>query len=153
MEHYVKGENKELSIRLNDIPIPEIPKNITLIIVKPSSKISCLLKTSMEVLEHQQCQLWTGEGPAISKTISCIEILKRKYPHLKQLTRVSFKRCEEYWNANTPGMDSLKVVRNVPMIHILLILYQPKFKEKAYNYSRNFCINAFSSSNNIRLCC
>lgn len=38
------------------------------------------------------CVVWSGAGGAISKTISCAEIMKRQIPELLQVTRLDYKK-------------------------------------------------------------
>lgn len=47
-----------------------------------------------------------------------------------------FKRSEEYWNSKTGELDTLKVVRNVPVIHILLSTQPVDPQENGYFDSR-----------------
>ena len=41
-------------------------------------------------------------------------------------------RCEELWEPKVDGLDTLKVVRNVPVIHILLSVNPLDMAELGY---------------------
>lgn len=79
-----------------------------------------LIGFGLKSLEENKIQLWSGVGPAVGKTISCVEIIKRRFGNLHQISKISYQKCEELWEPKLDGLDSLKVVRNVPVIHILL---------------------------------
>nr|CAG4642221.1 EOG090X0KMN [Eurycercus lamellatus] len=121
MENYAKAENVEFPLELRDVPINKIPNDIVWMKVKPASKMTNLIEFALKSLKDKPTQLWTGIGPAAQKTISCIEIVKRRHKNLHQITRISYHRCEEFWVPKvTEDLDSLKVVRQIPAVHILL---------------------------------
>jgi len=120
MENYSKGANLEKPLELSDVPIKDIPAGIVWMKVKPASKMTNLIGFAMKSLEENRIQLWSGVGPAVGKTISCIEIIKRRFGNLHQISKISYQSCEELWEPKMDGLDSLKVVRNIPVIHILL---------------------------------
>ncbi len=92
MENYIKGKNIEPQIELSDLPFKNIPPNIIWMKVKPASKMTTHIEYALKSLAENQNQLWTGIGPAIGKTISCVEILKRQIPNLHQITKVAYQR-------------------------------------------------------------
>ncbi|KAK3908745.1 Ribonuclease P protein subunit p25-like protein [Frankliniella fusca] len=87
--------------------------------VHGGSKIRNLLDVALKGFVDQGAVVWTGSGPAISKTISCAEILKRKHK-AHQITKISYRKYEEYWEPLVEELDELVVVRDEPIIHILL---------------------------------
>lgn len=55
------------------------------------SKIRNLLDVALKGFVEKGAIVWTGSGTAISKTISCAEILKRKHK-AHQITKISYKK-------------------------------------------------------------
>ena len=92
MEHYFKGKNVEPQIHLCDLPFKNVPPNLIWIKVRPSSKMTSHIEYSKKSFEEQKIQIWTGMGPAISKTISCVEIMKREIPTLHQITKITYHK-------------------------------------------------------------
>ncbi|KAG6449565.1 hypothetical protein O3G_MSEX006134 [Manduca sexta] len=64
--------------------------------------------------------VWSGAGVAIPKAISCAEILKKQFSIEYQVTKLSYKKVEEYWEPKVDGLETLVVKRQIPLIHILL---------------------------------
>lgn len=65
--------------------------------------------------------VWTGSGPAVKKTISCVEIMKREHNHaLYQITKICYRVYEEFWEPLIEDLDQIVVKRRVPMIHVFL---------------------------------
>lgn len=119
MENYRKGKNVEEEITKETIPIPGLPTNFIWMQVNGGSKIRNLLDVALKGFVEEGAVVWTGSGTAISKTISCAEILKRRHK-AHQVTKISYRKFEEYWEPLLPELDQLVVVRDEPMIHILL---------------------------------
>ncbi|XP_024260602.1 uncharacterized protein LOC112236255 [Oncorhynchus tshawytscha] len=67
--------------------------------------------------------VFTGSGKGITKTITCVEILKRKLGGLHQLSKLHYKTVSEVWESQetdmTP-MSRMTVHKTVPAISILL---------------------------------
>ncbi|XP_066539958.1 ribonuclease P protein subunit p25-like protein [Hoplias malabaricus] len=91
------------------------------------------LETSGEPPEHPEtsgepaenlCRqiVFTGAGPSVAKTITCVEILKRRVRGLHQCTRLLYRTVQEIWEPLEPdaGLDNLTVSRNIPGIWVLL---------------------------------
>ncbi|XP_013783332.1 ribonuclease P protein subunit p25-like protein isoform X3 [Limulus polyphemus] len=76
------------------------------------------MKTFKE--ENKRHMVIAGVGKAINKSITCAEIMKRKYKSLHQITKIGYKRVEELWKPKTEELDKLKVTREIPAIYILL---------------------------------
>ncbi|KAL4702512.1 hypothetical protein ACJJTC_001397 [Scirpophaga incertulas] len=64
--------------------------------------------------------VWSGAGVAIPKAISCAEILKRQFSIQHQITKLTHKSVEEYWEPKLDGLETIVVKRRIPVIHILL---------------------------------
>lgn len=119
MENYEKGEVKELE---DHVKMQCVLENAVRMNVNAGSKIQNLMKFAEKKMNEPDTRqlTWNGCGQAVSKTISCAEIMKRQFKELHQVTEIRFKRIEEYWEPTTDGMDRLKVNRDVPVITILL---------------------------------
>lgn len=92
MENYSKGENVELPLELSDVPIKNLPNELVWIKVKPSSKMTNLIDFAVKSLKENKLQLWSGIGPAVGKTISCAEIVKRRCKNLHQITKIAYHK-------------------------------------------------------------
>uniref|UniRef100_A0A8C5F4N5 DNA/RNA-binding protein Alba-like domain-containing protein n=1 Tax=Gadus morhua TaxID=8049 RepID=A0A8C5F4N5_GADMO len=64
--------------------------------------------------------VFTGSGRAVTKTITCAEIMKRKVGSLHQLTKLRYKGVKEVWESHDGGASEMTVHRTVPSISILL---------------------------------
>lgn len=91
MENYRKGRNCEQELKLSDIPIKDMPRDVLWMKVKPSSKIANLVEYAVTA-QNKQHVLWTGVGPSIGKTLSCVEIMKRKLNNYHQVTKIGYVR-------------------------------------------------------------
>lgn len=119
MENYRKGKNIEEELSKEKIPIPNLPSNFTWMQVHGGSKIRNLLDVALAGFVEHGAVVWTGSGAAISKTISCAEILKRRHK-AHQITKICYRKFEEFWEPLLPDLDELVVERDEPLIHILL---------------------------------
>ncbi|XP_076053043.1 ribonuclease P protein subunit p25-like protein isoform X2 [Oratosquilla oratoria] len=117
MENYSKGENKELDL---EIPFPDLPESTPQFIVHPGSKMCNIISAALNKLNTDKQLLWIGSGPATTKVISCVEIIKRKNRNLHQLNKIGYKIVEEYWDPKLEDLDQLKVVRRIPTLFVLL---------------------------------
>ncbi|CAG9783665.1 unnamed protein product [Diatraea saccharalis] len=81
-----------------------------------------LLSHATGILEDKAASavVWSGTGVAIPKAISCAEILKRQFSIQHQVTKLTHKRVEEYWEPKLDGLETIVVKRQIPVIHILL---------------------------------
>ena len=92
MENYSKGKNVENELQLSDVPIRNIPQDIVWMKVRPGSKMSNLIGFGLESFKTSKLQLWSGIGPAVGKTISSVEILKKRCQNLHQVTKVAYHK-------------------------------------------------------------
>ncbi|KPJ15017.1 Alba-like protein C9orf23 [Papilio machaon] len=122
MENYFKGKNVEEELERNKIPIKDLPTDFLWMQVKGGSKMSNLLAHASGILEDKAASsvVWTGTGVAIPKAISCAEILKRQFSIEHQVTKLTFKKVEEYWEPKIDGLEKIIVKREIPVIHIFL---------------------------------
>ncbi|XP_060092237.1 ribonuclease P protein subunit p25-like protein [Heteronotia binoei] len=121
MENYQKSKTVE---KPSPPPFGNLPPDIIEMKVKDGSKIRNLMGYAIGKMELDSVRqlLFSGAGKAISKTITCVEIMKRRLKSLHQVTKVFFRQTEEIWEPIVPevGLDPLTVKRNVPAICILL---------------------------------
>uniref|UniRef100_A0AAR2JPX6 DNA/RNA-binding protein Alba-like domain-containing protein n=1 Tax=Pygocentrus nattereri TaxID=42514 RepID=A0AAR2JPX6_PYGNA len=106
-------------------PFTNLQPNTPEIRVRDGSKIRNLMKFALGRMEGKVlCRqiVFTGVGPSVAKTISCVEILKRRVQGLHQCTQLLYRTVQENWEPLEPGagLDSLTVSRNVPGIWVLL---------------------------------
>ncbi|KAJ9585151.1 hypothetical protein L9F63_003042, partial [Diploptera punctata] len=119
-ENYSKGKNVEEPMSKDNIPIPDLPSNFIWMQVGAGSKMRNLLGYAMKAFKNEKAIVWSGSGAAISKTISCAEIMKRNNRQIHQITKICYRKVEEYWEPQLEDLDRLVVEREVPTIHILL---------------------------------
>ncbi|CAH2093777.1 unnamed protein product [Euphydryas editha] len=126
MENYFKGKNVEEEIERSKIPFKDIPENFLWMQVKGGSKMTNLISHATGILEDKATTaiVWTGAGVAIAKAISCAEILKRQFSIQHQVTTLTYKSVEEYWEPKLDGLETIIVKRQIPVIHILLSLQE-----------------------------
>ncbi|XP_068247497.1 ribonuclease P protein subunit p25-like protein [Palaemon carinicauda] len=117
MENYTKGENVEAEAEWN---IPILEDTTIRLDISPSTKIRDAITIALEKLKTEKQLLWVGAGPAVMKVVSVVEIVKKRVKGLHQVTQLSYKRVDEYWEPKVEGLDRLKVTREVPAIAILL---------------------------------
>ncbi|KGL81935.1 Ribonuclease P protein subunit p25-like, partial [Tinamus guttatus] len=121
MENYKKTKIGEKPCPL---PFVDLPPDIIEMKVKDGSKIRNPMGYAISKMELDLVQqiLLTGSGKAVSKTITCVEIMKQRLRELHQITKVLFKQIEEIWEPIVPkaSLDDLTVKRNIPEICILL---------------------------------
>ncbi|KAI8435107.1 hypothetical protein MSG28_003498 [Choristoneura fumiferana] len=122
MENYFKGKNVEEELERNKIPIKDLPENFLWMQVKGGSKMTNLLSHVTGILEDKAATavVWTGSGVGISKAISCAEIIKRQFSIEHQVTKLTYKKVEEFWEPKVDGLETIIVKRQIPVIHILL---------------------------------
>uniref|UniRef100_A0A170YPL1 Ribonuclease p protein subunit p25-like protein n=1 Tax=Triatoma infestans TaxID=30076 RepID=A0A170YPL1_TRIIF len=128
VENYSKGKNVEQALTRDTLGIPGLPENFVWMQVKGGSKMRNLLELALEEYEQGRDILWSGSGPALGKTISCAEVMKKKFSPIYQFNKICYRRFEEHWEPKLEGLDPLVVNRDMPMIHILLS-HQPVNKD------------------------
>ncbi|NWS77246.1 RPP25 protein, partial [Crotophaga sulcirostris] len=123
MENFRKVRTSEEEMPL---PFPDLPPDVVEMKVKEGSKIRNLMNFAMAQMEVKGSRqiVFSGCGRAVTKTITCVEIMKRKLGGLHQVTKVRYKTLLEVWENQDrlPGSptQNLTVHKNVPSICILL---------------------------------
>ncbi|RZF41952.1 hypothetical protein LSTR_LSTR015576 [Laodelphax striatellus] len=120
MENYTKGKNVEQEWTKETVPIPNLPENFTWMHVKGGSKMCNLLEYALKAFKETGAVLWTGCGPAVVKTVSCAEIMKKRFKGLHQINKICYTKVEEFWTPLQEDLEELVVTRELPTIHILL---------------------------------
>ncbi|TSL75316.1 Ribonuclease P protein subunit p25 [Bagarius yarrelli] len=110
-------------------PFPGLPQGVLEMRVKEGSKIRNLMGFAMSRMQCEEKNsdqvslrqvVFTGSGRAVTKTITCAEIMKRKVCGLHQLTKLHYKGVRELWESQEGATAKMTVHRTVPSISILL---------------------------------
>ncbi|XP_077555537.1 ribonuclease P protein subunit Rpp25 [Haemaphysalis longicornis] len=120
MENYTKGESIEET--MGPLPFTDLRDDFVHMKVQPNSKLRNLLEYANKAFQNdsKRQMVFTGSGHALAKTITCVEILKRKHRDVHQVNKILYKKVEDCWEPKSPELDRLKIVREIPTIHILL---------------------------------
>lgn len=107
-------------------PIPGLPSEVLEMRVKEGSKIRNLLGFAMSRIQGDghtapaSQVVFSGTGRAVTKTITCAEIMKRKVRGLHQLSKLQYRTVTEVWESQESGPLQMTVHRTLPSICILL---------------------------------
>ncbi|XP_068459872.1 ribonuclease P protein subunit p25-like protein [Clinocottus analis] len=110
-------------------PIPGLAADILHMRVKEGSKIRNLLRFATARMQGEgrdsngtslRQVVFTGSGRGVTKTITCVEILKRKVGELHQVSKLYHKTVNEVWESPQKGAAGITMQRTVPAICILL---------------------------------
>lgn len=110
-------------------PIPGLAADILHMRVKEGSKIRNLLRVATTRMQRERRDsngtsprqvVFTGSGRGLTKTITCVEILKRKVGGLHQVSKLYYKTVNEVWENPQQGASNVTMQRTVPAICILL---------------------------------
>ncbi|XP_061102659.1 ribonuclease P protein subunit p25b [Conger conger] len=111
-------------------PFPGLPAGVLEMRVKEGSKIRNLMGFAMTRMQGGAAGdaggtglrqvVFTGSGRAVTKTITCAEIMKRKVGGLHQLTKLCYRSVREVWESLEGGAPDMTMHRTVPSISILL---------------------------------
>lgn len=110
-------------------PIPGLAADILHMRVKEGSKIRNLLRFATARMQEdikdgngtsQRQVVFTGSGRGVTKTITCVEILKRRVGGLYQVSKLYHKTVNEIWESPQKGAPSITMQKTVPAICILL---------------------------------
>lgn len=115
----------------NPYPIPGLAEDILHMRVKEGSKIRNLLRFASARIQEGEGEggivgpnlrqvVFTGSGRGVTKTITCVEILKRKVEGLHQVSKLYYKTVNEIWESPQQGAPRVPVQSKVPAICILL---------------------------------
>lgn len=109
-------------------PIPGLAADILHMQVKEGSKIRNLLRFATARMQGEERDtnktsprqvVFTGSGRGVTKTITCVEILKRKVGGLHQVSKLFYKTVTTVWKSPQTGVES-SMKRTLPAICILL---------------------------------
>uniref|UniRef100_A0A3B5QW68 Ribonuclease P/MRP 25 subunit-like n=1 Tax=Xiphophorus maculatus TaxID=8083 RepID=A0A3B5QW68_XIPMA len=123
MENYSRARVVEQPCVSPFADLPDTPE----VRVRGGSKIRNLLRFALSQLEAGPAPpcgrlLFSASGRAVSKAITCAEVVKRRLTGLHQLTRLAQSTVLEVWEPLEAGsgLDSLTVSRKLPAVWILL---------------------------------
>ncbi|XP_051580963.1 ribonuclease P protein subunit p25-like protein [Myxocyprinus asiaticus] len=110
-------------------PFLGLPPGVLEMRVKEGSKIRNLMGFAMARMQDEtgtggqtglRQVVFSGSGRAVTKTITCAEIMKRKIGGLHQMTKLQYKGLREVWESQEGGDSEMTVHRTLPCISILL---------------------------------
>lgn len=108
-------------------PILGLAEDIVHMRVKEGSKIHNLLQFATARMKagdgnktSVRQMVFSGSGGGVTKTITCVEILKRQVEGLHQLSKLYYKTVTEIWESPQQGVPGVSVKKTVPAICILL---------------------------------
>ncbi|XP_026094126.1 ribonuclease P protein subunit p25-like protein [Carassius auratus] len=107
-------------------PIPGLASEVLEMRVKEGSKIRNLLGFAMSRIQGDGHRapasqvVFSGTGRAVTKTITCAEIMKRKVQGLHQLSKLQYRTVTEVWENQEGSPVQMTVHRTLPSICILL---------------------------------
>jgi len=122
MESYTRSEVVSPPELRTNLPFSCLPDNYIHMTVKAGSKLRNIIGYAIKNFQVPEANyiVFSGSGEAIIKTISCAEILKKKFKNLHQINKIEYIVCEEMWTPKIKDLDRLKVKRDIPAIHVLL---------------------------------
>ncbi|KAL1420113.1 hypothetical protein MTO96_024571 [Rhipicephalus appendiculatus] len=105
MENYTKGESTEESV--GPPPFKDLRDDFVHMKVQPNSKLRNLLEYAKKAFqdEAKRQMVFTGSGHALAKTITCVEIMKRKH---KAMNKILYKKVEDCWEPKSPEFDRIE---------------------------------------------
>ncbi|XP_077374184.1 ribonuclease P protein subunit p25-like protein [Festucalex cinctus] len=111
-------------------PIPGLATDFLHMRVREGSKIRNLLRFATARLQGEgkdsnerslRQVVFTGSGRGLTKTITCVEIFKRKVEGLHQVSKLHYKTVDDVWGASQhDGAAGKSMQRTIPAICILL---------------------------------
>uniref|UniRef100_A0A672IP40 Ribonuclease P and MRP subunit p25 n=1 Tax=Salarias fasciatus TaxID=181472 RepID=A0A672IP40_SALFA len=110
-------------------PIPGLAPDTLHMRVREGSKIRNLLRFASARMQEEgrdssgralRQVVFTGSGRGVTKTITCVEILKRKVAGLHQVSKLYYKTVNEVWEGPQQGAPGMTMQRTIPAICILL---------------------------------
>uniref|UniRef100_A0A4W3J0W2 Ribonuclease P and MRP subunit p25, a n=1 Tax=Callorhinchus milii TaxID=7868 RepID=A0A4W3J0W2_CALMI len=133
MDNYRKVRKTE---EQSPLPFENLPPDIVEMKVKEGSKIRNLMGFAMGRMETEDTRqiVFSGSGRAVTKTITCVEIMKRRVSGLHQITKLRYKSVQEVWERREPepSAHNLTLLKNVPSICILLSKDPPDITAAGY---------------------
>ncbi|KFB40294.1 AGAP007301-PA-like protein [Anopheles sinensis] len=137
MMHYKKGKNVEEDLSREHIPIEVLPEKFLWMQVKGGTAVQNVVEYAKKALEDGSYRsvVWSGSDGGVGKTVSCAEILKRHF-ELHQVTRICYRKVEEFWDPQQDGLERIVAKRNIPCVHILLSMDEIDTKVAGYQHSK-----------------
>ncbi|XP_072409131.1 ribonuclease P protein subunit p25-like protein [Chiloscyllium punctatum] len=105
------------------LPFADLPADTVEMRVKEGSKIRNLMGFALARMELEGTRriVFSGSGRAVTKTITCAEIMKRRLGGLHQITKLRPRSLRETWQSSTAGSGAaLTLLKTVPSVCILL---------------------------------
>ncbi|XP_040270564.1 ribonuclease P protein subunit p25 [Bufo bufo] len=122
----------------NPLPFKDLHPHVAQMRVKEGSKIRNLVGYALSYMESEGTEqiIFGAYGRAVTKAITCVEILKRQIGGLHQITKIQYKTLQEVWEQKGPVIKNpapcLTVYKNCPSIYILLSKYPLDPQEDGY---------------------
>ncbi|XP_040198903.1 ribonuclease P protein subunit p25 [Rana temporaria] len=126
------------------LPFKDLDPHVALMRVKEGSKIRNLVGYALPYMKSEDTKqiVFSAYGRAVTKAITCVEILKRQLGGLYQITKVQYKSLQEVWEPKGPEIKtptpSLTVYKNSPSIYILLSKEPLDPQENGYQGPQSF---------------
>ncbi|XP_020372671.1 ribonuclease P protein subunit p25-like protein [Rhincodon typus] len=120
MANYRKIGRREVE---SPLPFADLPADTVEMRVKEGSKIRNLMGFALARMELEGTRriVFSGSGRAVTKTITCAEIMKRRLGGLHQITKLRPRSLRETWQSSTAGSaGALTLLKTVPSVCILL---------------------------------
>ncbi|KAM4748959.1 ribonuclease P protein subunit p25 [Rhinophrynus dorsalis] len=108
------------------LPFKDLRPGVVQMRVKEGSKIRNLIGYAVAHMKSEDNGqiVFSAYGRAVTKAVTCVEILKRQVGGLHQVTKVQYKTLQEVWEQKGSEVQNpapcLTVQRNYPSICILL---------------------------------
>ncbi|XP_063786498.1 ribonuclease P protein subunit p25 [Pseudophryne corroboree] len=127
------------------LPFKNLHPHVAQMRVKEGSKIRNLVGYALSYMGSEGTGqiVFSAYGRAVTKAITCVEILKRQVGGLHQITKVQYKVLQEVWQQKGTEINNpapcLTVHKNVPSICILLSKDPLDPQENGYQAPQSFC--------------
>ncbi|KAG8576165.1 hypothetical protein GDO81_009787 [Engystomops pustulosus] len=108
------------------LPFKDLHPHVAQMRVKEGSKIRNLVGYALTYMKSEGTGqiIFGAYGRAVTKAITCAEILKRQVNGLHQITKIQYTSLQEVWEQKGPVIKNpapcLTVYKNCPSIYILL---------------------------------
>ncbi|XP_056907084.1 ribonuclease P protein subunit p25-like protein [Takifugu flavidus] len=139
-------------------PIPGLAEEILHMRVKEGSKIHNLLRFATARMEAEDANkasqrqvVFSGSGGGVTKTITCVELMKRRIGGLHQVSKLHYKTVTEIWERTQQGVPGLSVKKTVPAIWILLSKDPLDAQEPGYQPPQTLRVPAEDGERGLRM--
>ncbi|XP_073506888.1 ribonuclease P protein subunit p25 [Phyllobates terribilis] len=125
------------------LPFKDLHPHVAQMRVKEGSKIRNLVGYALSYMASEGTGqiIFGAYGQAVTKAITCAEILKRQVGGLHQITKIQYKTLQEEWEQKGPVIKNpvpcITVYKNRPSIYILLSKYPLDPQEDGYQPPEN----------------